>query len=237
MSQISTMSTRRPWFLVAGLTLVCGFLVLTSLIKDEVPDAFTAHGVPALPNSSVEDWVTYGDYVAEVSVDSESRIPALPSEVKRGEGLIERSVSLSVSNVVWARPTLASSVPSPPPEIDVLNGGWVFHGNEEGRLVVDGDPWMEVGSTRIAVLTYGRLHGGDPSWFLLAQTSLRSGMVSSTEPEALPAASSLSGKSVKQLKTALRSTEPNSQAAGDMKVDPLVRWERASAEPTPIRKR
>jgi hypothetical protein len=176
----------------------------------------------------LQDWVTYGDQVAKVTVLAEQRIPAPQEEVKRGEGHIMRTVLLAVERPSWTRPTLKKPAVAFPKRITVLNGGWVFHGQQEARLVFEDDPWMNVGGVYMAVLTFGSVNGGEPDWFLLAQTTLNSGVVDPPANDHRQAARTLAGKVPAEVASSLRATKPDRRAAKYMSDDPVLRWRRIS---------
>ena len=52
------------------------------------------------PGQTIDDWVTYADYVLAVTPTDESEVPPTKGEIQKGEGLIQRRLTLRVDNVV-----------------------------------------------------------------------------------------------------------------------------------------
>jgi hypothetical protein len=79
-------------------------------------------------STTAEDWATYADHVLVVTVADEVRHRASAGEIERGEGMIGRTVKLTVDQVLWSAP----DAPHPAPvELDLSAAGWVF--DDEGR--------------------------------------------------------------------------------------------------------
>lgn len=83
---------------------------------------------------TVSDWVTYGDHVLVVTVVGEIRHPASPKELERGEGMLGRTVTLRVDNVLWSAPDAPQSAPTT--TLNDAAAGWVFNDNN-GEGTVD----------------------------------------------------------------------------------------------------
>ncbi|MFE9247992.1 hypothetical protein [Streptomyces sp. NPDC007088] len=65
--------------------------------------------------------MTYADHVVAVTPVSEREIAPIASEIERGEGLIQREVTLKVTGVLWSRP--GSTAPKSFPWVA---SGWQF---------------------------------------------------------------------------------------------------------------
>jgi hypothetical protein len=94
-------------------------------------------GSSAFPADTLQDWVTYGDYLIELTATSEKTLDPEPDELREGEGLFRREFSLSVDGVAWARPDAKHP---PPTTLTWTSGGWQFkNGNLDRRTRID-DP-------------------------------------------------------------------------------------------------
>jgi hypothetical protein len=64
------------------------------------------------PSVTAEDWVTYADHVVVVEAVSEATIAPTAEELERGEGVIGRTVSLAIEEVLWSREGAPVAAPS-----------------------------------------------------------------------------------------------------------------------------
>jgi hypothetical protein len=96
------------------------------------------------PSTTAEDWVTYADFAAEVEVADERSSAPSAEDLKRGEGDLERTVILSIEDVLWRAP----GGEPPPTELEYSALGWRFDdadANERKAIVADDRPRLEVG--------------------------------------------------------------------------------------------
>jgi hypothetical protein len=197
-----------------------------------------AEGAKAVPDSTLQDWVTYGDHLVELRVVAESREPAPKEEIDRGEGLIGRRVTLELGSPKWTRPTFTRAAKLPA-TLTVDSGGWVFHGTEETRLRVSGEPWMEVGQTYLGAVAYGAI-GDKPSWFILSSALLANGTVQLEKgDQPTQALSALAGKTTTEIAQLLTATRADPAARKYMTEDPVKRWndlarDRGGSKPDPV---
>ena len=211
-----------------------GLLTATSgcVDQDDRPDEIVAHAATALPDRTIKDWVTYGDKVVEFRAVSEFRDQPSQVEVDRGEGLIVRHVVVDLGKVRWTRPSYVEKRKLPT-TMTVTDGGFVFHGDEEAPLRIEGQPKIEVGTSYLGVLTYASL--GDesvrkPSWLILAHIPIENGVAKRVDVEgSSPAMTSLAGKSLDQVASTLKAAQPDPAASKYMADDPQVRFNRVAA--------
>jgi hypothetical protein len=102
-----------------------------------------ASGVTLLPDESLADWVTYADAVVTVQAVSERKLAESAEESAAGEGLSVRMVTLQVDKVLWA----AEGSDPIPTTFEIPHGGWIFHGKEEARLLLEDSVALELGHT------------------------------------------------------------------------------------------
>lgn len=118
----------------------------------------------ALVSQTAEDWATGADYVAAVRVDSEREYPYDASRLEEQGGLIMRTVTLSVQEVVWRHPDTKTVLPA---AVSFTAMGWRQHEGKRSRIGMGGQPYLMVGHTYLAALRYyvygcpGRQDPGD----------------------------------------------------------------------------
>lgn len=109
------------------------------------PETLLAHGSDHLPSVTAADWVTYADYVIVVDAVAEEAVPPAASELERGEGIIGRTVTLEVEDVLWSR----EGAPTAAPETWAYPAaGWAFdEGDTENavEMALQDFPRVEVG--------------------------------------------------------------------------------------------
>lgn len=231
---------RVRWFVALSLLLVvaaCG----------SAPQSIKAEGSRALPAMTAEDWVTYGDYLVEMTVTSERRLEPTKDEVERGEGFIGRQVTAQFDQPSWRRPTYNEKVRLPE-SIAISNGGWVFHGKEEVPWIVEGQVPLEAGKSYLALMAYGdvTIAGGRGSegatWFALDTLPLsQEDTVERIEsgPDPYPMRESSVGMSTEAIAQLLRDTPADPAAKKYMDEDPVQRYQNvardndAGKSPTP----
>lgn len=196
-----------------------------SLAAEEVMSSGIAS--KALPDTTAQDWVTYGDHLVLVTVTEEFRPPPPEEDVKRGEGIRGRSVMLELdSDVLWSRPTLGKSTPDLPKTLKTLAGAWVFHGDVERRLVGGGDPWMQVGYQYLAIFIFGRdgSTGDEPAgWAMFRAVPLVNGVVTDVADRS-PFHAAIVGKKPKEVAKILSETDVDPAAAKYMSEDARDRF-------------
>jgi hypothetical protein len=76
------------------------------------PHVVMVEGADHLPSEAAADWVTYADHVVVVSAVAEATVPPTQLELDRGEGLIGRTVTLEISEVLWSREGAPMAAPT-----------------------------------------------------------------------------------------------------------------------------
>lgn len=115
-----------------------------------------------LPSETATDWTTYADYVAVVTVSAQHELPPTDTELSQGQGLILRSITVDVKNVLWSTPAARDL----PRTFEQLAFGWKFGNgdvNDREKVGVNGASRMEVGHTYIMAVqwTNARCSPGD----------------------------------------------------------------------------
>lgn len=103
---------------------------------------------------TASDWVTSADHVLVVTVVDETRHEPSRTEIERGEGLIGRSATLRVSEVLWSAPDARQPAPA---TLDLSVGGWVFNDNNDTgtvRFALSNSSRLEVGHTYVKALQW-----------------------------------------------------------------------------------
>ncbi len=101
----------------------------------------TGRWVGGYPAGTAQDWVTYGDYLIELTAVSETTLDPDASGTGRGEGLFRRVFTLMVDRVLWSRPGVTQQ---PPTTVEWTSGGWQFKDGktptEAARLLAQTPP-------------------------------------------------------------------------------------------------
>lgn len=145
-----------------GASLVVGSMLLGACFPaSNSPDTLarerilTVAGDDRLPNRTASDWVTYADHVVLVKVDSEREIPPSESELEAGEGIILRSLTMRVEEVLWSSPGAARPAPR---SFEWTAFGWRFQGSPAmaNRVKVAGEdqPRFEVGESYVMAIEW-----------------------------------------------------------------------------------
>jgi hypothetical protein len=103
------------------------------------------------PYETLEDWVTYGQYVVSVTAVSERELPPFDQDmVKLGEYDVGRVVTFKVDDVFWS----GSGAPELPSSLEMSALGWVVKRSPDGKETrtpgaLEGTSRMEVGHSYI----------------------------------------------------------------------------------------
>ena len=104
---------------------------------------------------TAEDWATYADHVVVITVINESRVGPSEKEIERGEGMVGRTVQVTVSKVLWSAPDAPQKAPR---SLTMPAPGWVFNNNEgkasEVKFGMSGAPRLEKGHTYIKAIEW-----------------------------------------------------------------------------------
>lgn len=194
----------------------------------------TAEALHVFPVYSLQDWVTYGDHLVEFTVTAERRLPTDPAQVDRGEGVVDRQVTLGfVDEPAWTRPTLKEA-PSPPREFQLTNGGWSFHGDEEVPFMLAGQVWLAVGHRYIGLLTWTDVdlvsgHAGNgPEWIVDVSLPFDGNLVGDLgEMGEYTGYADVAGQSKEALVSTFNATAVEKAAEPYMDLDPVLRTRKA----------
>lgn len=212
--------------------LLAALLVILSAGCGAAPERVVQSGSNIVPDSTVQDLVTYGDVAVLFTVVAESEVAPTEEEVKRGEGTVTRQVTARQDGgIVWSRPTRDKLASPPASQWIISDGGWIFHGDKRVRLEVAGRSPLVVGQQYLAVRTFSSL-GGDtePEWFSLAYMPLKSGKIQFgqdyLQADSGSYAESIQGLSVPDVARLLRATEPDPKAVPFMQLDAAERYQK-----------
>ena len=145
------------------------WLVVVALLVSGCGGGGAGSGAEAFPSGTAEDWVTYGDYLLELTATSENTLPPDDEELSAGEGLFRRQFTFTVDRVLWRRPGVRFS---PPTTHQTVSGGWQFkEGNLDRRKPIKDPDQLEVGDRYVGIFTHdgqGAAEGG-PAWWCFAR--------------------------------------------------------------------
>ncbi|MCU1453477.1 MAG: hypothetical protein JWN46_1623 [Acidimicrobiales bacterium] len=179
----------------------------------------TAEAQVALSAAHLQDWVTYADLVAVISVRSQEDIAPEPDDARRGEGIIGRRITVRVQPL-WHRP----GAPSPPVDLAFPTNGWFFSGPHRQPLVFEDGRWLEVGQRYVVPLVRFREGWGalvDGAVPVVAGRALVEGA-----SEANPLVPRLEGDALSRVAAILDRTPPDPRAAPFRHLDPITRYRR-----------
>ncbi|HEY1094652.1 MAG TPA: hypothetical protein VGE61_08100 [Glycomyces sp.] len=118
------------------------------------PGVVLAHGSDHLPSVTAADWVTYADHVIVVEAVAEQAIEPSAEELERGEGIIGRTVTLAVEDVLWSRDGAPQAAPA---SWEFSAAGWTFtEGDLEGarEMALADFPRVEVGHQYVMAIRW-----------------------------------------------------------------------------------
>jgi len=133
------------------------------------PEVLLAHGSDYLPNVTATDWVTYADHVIVVEAVSEEVIPASQEEIDRGEGIIGRTVALTIEDVLWSREGAAKAAPA---TWDYPAAGWFFKDGDTTdpvEMALADFPRVEVGHQYVMAVRWEKSICTDDGEYVPAQ--------------------------------------------------------------------
>ncbi|NUQ89769.1 MAG: hypothetical protein HOQ43_15075 [Glycomyces artemisiae] len=147
----------------AGIAVAAMAAPAADRTAPEPEEVLLAQGSDHLPSVTAADWVTYADHVIVVEAVSEEVIEPDAEALDRGEGLIGRTVSLTIEDVLWSR----EGAPQAAPETWEYSAlGWHFNAESEEpiEMALDGFPRVEVGHRYVMAIRWEEAvctEGGD----------------------------------------------------------------------------
>jgi len=214
-------------------------------------DSFGGSADTALPFETAQDWVTYGDYLFEVTVVSErsfptatSSVPAtaggpsVPAATSSGDGFLPREVTATTSSPpVWIRPTLVRTRLLP---ALITLPGWVVHGADKKPAKLVSQTRPEIGRHCLAAITYANISiaGGDGSgpteWLSLEVLPFDHGVLGEAPAAGVDSMwKSFGGKSAAEVAAILTQTPADAAAAPYMGEDPVQRFQDVARDTQP----
>lgn len=133
------------------------------------PEMLMGHGADYLPSITASDWVTYADHVVVVEAVSEQVISPDAEELERGEGIIGRTVTLSIEEVLWSREGAPKAAHA---TWNYSALGWHFsEGDTENAvpMALHGFPRVELGHEYVMAIRWEAAVCTDDGDFLPAQ--------------------------------------------------------------------
>lgn len=182
------------------------------------------------PYETASDVVSYADQVSRVTAISEKRAP---DDVAPGEGdgsLITREVTFRIEETFWHR----EGAPSLDGTFVASRGGWVSQSFDDGpkveaKLVLEGAPWIDVGSQYIMPLAFNK-----DEWepiMPLAEFAFDSDLgVSPEASQMTPLANELSGATLDEVTVVFTAATPDPAAAQHFDLQPSARQRAVIAE-------
>jgi hypothetical protein len=202
---------------------------------NQSPIVVRGGGAVELPSESLTDWVSYGDVVVAVHVDSETQQPETDDVKRTGEGLVGRTVELSVTSTLWTRePKFVA-----PAKTSVDVWGWVVRDGKKAPTVPLGSSRIEVGHSYILAWTSS---GRRPGWTSLgpgaeipfdqgiAGTGERVGADPGHTDSPATAYQQLKGRDGDSVAALLARTAPDPLAAKYASLPVLERYQRVTSE-------
>jgi hypothetical protein len=132
-------------------------------------EVLLGEGADNLPSITASDWVTYADHVIVVEAVSEEVIAPDAEEIERGEGVIGRTVTLTVEDVLWSREGATHAAPATW-EYSAL--GWHFTDGDMAdpvKLALSEFPRVEVGHQYVMAIRWQAALCDDDGEFAPAQ--------------------------------------------------------------------
>lgn len=117
-------------------------------------EVILGQGSDHLPSVTAADWVTYADHVIVVEAVSEASIAPSAEEIERGEGVIGRTVALTVEDVLWSRDGAPRAAPA---SWNYSALGWHFTDGDTAdpvKLALSEFPRVEVGHQYVMAIRW-----------------------------------------------------------------------------------
>ncbi|MEU5161288.1 hypothetical protein AB0G74_17000 [Streptomyces sp. NPDC020875] len=209
---------RRTYLTAGGATIAVAAMTAALLTGTSVVSAapdrpaedgpVTVHGLDRLPSETAEEWVASADHVVSVTATSATEVPPTAEEVARGEGVIGRTVDLTINNVLWSRPAAAQPAPT---TWQYSAAGWQFKNGDlvnRREMALHGQPRVEPGHTYIMAIAWQAAQCGEDGttpagWVGLgggSEVAFDNGVIGNGESEGkVTPVTALSGKAARAL--------------------------------------
>lgn len=118
------------------------------------PGVMLGHGSDHLPSVTATDWVTYADHVIVVEALSEEALAPTAEDLERGEGIIGRTVTLAIEDVLWSREGATVAAPA---TWEYSGLGWHFAEGDVTdtvEMALHGLPRVEVGHQYVMAIRW-----------------------------------------------------------------------------------
>lgn len=179
-----------------------------------------------LPAATLTDWVSYADVVVAVTVTDEAEIPPVdPATEARGEGLLVRSLTVQVDEVVWSHPSAAS----PGEQFTFTALGWILRDGARTPVVADGAVRLEIDRRYLLPITFWPNSG---EWAPIAPSSvtpLDAGETVGVPDDATAAQDALAGQDLATSATTLGAVRPDPIAESRRDLPAVDRYELTEA--------
>lgn len=194
----------------------------TSVLVGRSREPLEIHQQIAVPDSSVEDWVTYGDMVVTVTVESETELEADQRTQERGKGYVGRQITVNIDNVLWKSKRGVGQLREGS-KLEMLAWGWIYDNGELLPVRGEGSVRMDVGSAYLMPLAKFARAG----WSAL---STRAVLPLDAQGEILEEASSLpvhtllAEISEAEIRQLFEDAKPDARTEAHANLPPIARW-------------
>lgn len=189
-------------------------------------NAGSIEALSAFPYETTADWVGYADAVVVAQVTGEDKLPITEGERQAQEGLIMRTVKVSLREILWER----SNAPRVPEDISFIAYGWTFDGDELRAASTSQGARLEVGNTYLIPIASSELGGWGPinptQTFDYEGSSVT--VLEDVDPGSAGAA--ISGRKGAEVADLLASTDADPLTLKYADLGPVARFEAVAAE-------
>lgn len=219
-------------------------LVLLAAVACSKQDPAVVSASSVVPLDTTVDWVTYGDHLVVMTVVGEKRTELTEVEKQRGEGTVEREITVRLESPLWTRPTLRKSLELPS-TFSTGGGFWIVKNGEESRVQIEDRPWLEVGQKFLALVAYidPEFHANpdkpvaeaNPAWGPLVYLAFDGANRIESAPtsryaEVSEARRAVAGLTSVEVASLLKVTPADPRAREYMSDDPALRYQKAATK-------
>lgn len=189
-------------------------------------------GSDYFPSTSLENWKSYADHVAVVTVEAERALPARDHVLEHKEGVIGRVTTLAIERILWSAPR----VPALGREIEVEQAGWIVKGDRRTPFALEGAERVVPGERYLMPLLQADTDGGRKEWWPLTQSSqlpIVDGRVAADADSGTPVRAELAGMTIEQVEEKVLAQAPDPVAEKYRHLRPQPRLEAVRKERNP----